>query len=78
MVRQSRVGKSVLHISKLLQCNSTYLSLAPLLFRMLVSMCGLCAEKDCKTCGNIKGLMVINNTRFSFELDTNIEFLCVS
>ena len=42
----------------------------------------LCSAKHYITCGNINGLMFIkecNNIRFSLgELDTAIEFLCMS
>ena len=81
---QSSVGKSVVHISKLLQCHSSYISLSPHQFRVLVKeyASALCNEKDYISCGNITDLMFIkecNNTRFSVvELDTIIEFLCVS
>ena len=53
-------------------------------FRMLVNeyASALCNEKDYISCGNLTDLMFIkecNNTRFSVgELDTIIEFLCVS
>ena len=53
-------------------------------FRMLVNeyASALCTEKDYISCGNITDLMFIKeckNTRFSVgELDTIIEFLCVS
>ena len=45
---QSSVGKSVLHICKLLQCNSNYVSSSPLQFGMLVNeyVSALCSEKD--------------------------------
>ena len=81
---QSSVGKSVMHISKLLQCHSSYISSSPHQFRMLVNeyASALCNEKDYISCGNLTDLMFIkecNNTRFSVgELDTIIEFLCVS
>ena len=81
---QSSVGKSVMHISKLLKYNSNYISSSPLQLRMLVNEYAstLYTEKDYTTCGNITNLMFIkecNNTRFSLgELDTIIEFLCIS
>ena len=81
---QSSVGKSVIHKSKLLQCHSNYISSSPHQFRMLVNeyASALCNEKDYISCGNITDLMFIkefNNTRFSVgELDTIIEFLCIS
>ena len=34
---QSSVGKSVIHISKLLQCNSNYILSSPYQFRILVN-----------------------------------------
>ena len=81
---QSSVGKSVMHISKLLQCHSSYISSSPHQFKMLVNeyASALCNAKDYISCGNLTDLMFTkecNNTRFSVgELDTIIEFLCVS
>ena len=69
---QSSVSKSVIHITKLLQCNSNYVSSSPHQFRMLGNeyASALYTEKDYITCGNITDLMFIkecNNTRFHWE-----------
>ena len=59
----------MIHISKLLQCNSNYISSSPHQFRMLVNeyASALYTEKDYITCGNITDLKNVTTQGFHWE-----------